>query len=104
MKFKRFAGIGAFDIELNVVDPQQLIEVIAALEPTFGGINLEDIHISLDPSPEQIAQITRMAEEEVRRFGIESKVALLLHSSFGARDALPAVKMPLTRRHAMRAH
>jgi len=41
--FKKFAGIDVFDIELNESDPHRLVEVIAALEPTFGGINLEDI-------------------------------------------------------------
>jgi len=41
--FKKFAGIDVFDIELNELDPDKLIEIIAALEPTFGGINLEDI-------------------------------------------------------------
>ena len=41
--FKKFAGIDVFDLELAQSDPDQLIETIAALEPTFGGINLEDI-------------------------------------------------------------
>ena len=41
--FKKFAGIDVFDIEIAERDPARLIEVIAALEPTFGGINLEDI-------------------------------------------------------------
>ncbi|MEJ7137889.1 NADP-dependent malic enzyme [Amphibiibacter pelophylacis] len=41
--FKKFAGIDVFDIEINESDPEKLIEIIAALEPTFGGINLEDI-------------------------------------------------------------
>jgi len=41
--FKKFAGIDCFDIEVNELDPVKLVEVIAALEPTFGGINLEDI-------------------------------------------------------------
>jgi malate dehydrogenase (oxaloacetate-decarboxylating)(NADP+) len=41
--FKKFAGIDVFDLEINERDPDKLIEVIAALEPTFGGINLEDI-------------------------------------------------------------
>src|SRR3546814_8996257 len=41
--FKKFAGIDVFDIELDALDPQRLIDVVAALEPTFGGINLEDI-------------------------------------------------------------
>ncbi|MBI5610174.1 MAG: NADP-dependent malic enzyme, partial [Deltaproteobacteria bacterium] len=41
--FKKFAGIDVFDIEMNESDPDKLIDHIAALEPTFGGINLEDI-------------------------------------------------------------
>ncbi len=41
--FKKFAGIDVFDIELAENDPDRLVEIIAALEPTFGGINLEDI-------------------------------------------------------------
>ncbi|HSR62236.1 MAG TPA: NADP-dependent malic enzyme [Gammaproteobacteria bacterium] len=41
--FKKFAGIDVFDIEINEQDPEKLIEIIASLEPTFGGINLEDI-------------------------------------------------------------
>ena len=41
--FKKFAGIDVFDIELNESDPMKLVDVIVALEPTFGGINLEDI-------------------------------------------------------------
>jgi len=41
--FKKFAGIDVFDIEINEKDPDKLVEIIAALEPTFGGINLEDI-------------------------------------------------------------
>jgi malate dehydrogenase (oxaloacetate-decarboxylating)(NADP+) len=41
--FKKFAGIDVFDIELAQNDPDKLVDIIAALEPTFGGINLEDI-------------------------------------------------------------
>ena len=41
--FKKFAGIDVFDIELAELDQEKLVDVIAALEPTFGGINLEDI-------------------------------------------------------------
>lgn len=41
--FKKFAGIDCFDIEINEKDPEKLVEIIAGLEPTFGGINLEDI-------------------------------------------------------------
>jgi malate dehydrogenase (oxaloacetate-decarboxylating)(NADP+) len=55
--FKKFAGIDVFDIEIEQRDPQKLIEVIAALEPTFGAINLEDIK-----APECF-----MVERELRR-------------------------------------
>ncbi|MBN3520132.1 NADP-dependent malic enzyme [Algoriphagus lutimaris] len=41
--FKKFAGIDVFDIEINEKDPKKLIQTIKSLEPTFGGINLEDI-------------------------------------------------------------
>ena len=41
--FRKFAGIDVFDIEINETDPDKLIDIIASLEPTFGGINLEDI-------------------------------------------------------------
>jgi malate dehydrogenase (oxaloacetate-decarboxylating)(NADP+) len=55
--FKKFAGIDVFDIEIDQRDPHKLIEVIAALEPTFGAINLEDIK-----APECF-----MVERELRR-------------------------------------
>ncbi|MFC3625836.1 NADP-dependent malic enzyme [Vogesella amnigena] len=41
--FKKFAGVDVFDIELNENDPDKLVDIICAMEPTFGGINLEDI-------------------------------------------------------------
>ncbi|GMV30160.1 MAG: malic enzyme [Rhodanobacteraceae bacterium] len=41
--FQKFAGIDVFDIEVNELDPDKLVDIIASLEPTFGGINLEDI-------------------------------------------------------------
>jgi malate dehydrogenase (oxaloacetate-decarboxylating)(NADP+) len=41
--FKKFAGIDVFDIEIDETDPDRLVDIIASLEPTFGGINLEDI-------------------------------------------------------------
>lgn len=43
MLFQKFAGIDVFDIEIDERDPERLIEIIASLEPSFGGINLEDI-------------------------------------------------------------
>ncbi len=41
--FKKFANIDVFDIEVDALDPERFVDVVAALEPTFGGINLEDI-------------------------------------------------------------
>lgn len=41
--FKKFAGLDSFDIEINESDPDKLVDIIASMEPTFGGINLEDI-------------------------------------------------------------
>ena len=41
--FKIFADIDVFDIEINETDPEKFVQIVKALEPTFGGINLEDI-------------------------------------------------------------
>ncbi len=41
--FKKFADIDVFDIEINATDPEEFVRIVAALEPTFGGINLEDL-------------------------------------------------------------
>jgi len=54
---------------------------------------LVDTHVNLDPSAVELAEITCMAAEEVRRFGIVPKVALLSHSNFGSSDAPSALKM-----------
>ncbi|MGF6970377.1 phosphate acetyltransferase [Paraburkholderia sp. WC7.3g] len=56
-------------------------------------IFLVDTHVNVDPTPEQLAEITIMAAEEVCRFGIEPKVALLSHSNFGTSNAPSAQKM-----------
>jgi malate dehydrogenase (oxaloacetate-decarboxylating)(NADP+) len=52
-----------------------------------------DTYVNYDPSAEQIAEMTVLAVEEIRRFGIRPRVALLSHSSFGAADTPTAVKM-----------
>jgi len=57
---------------------------------------LVDTHVNLDPTAEQLAEITLMAAEEIRRFGIAPKVALLSHSNFGSSDAPSALKMRQT--------
>jgi malate dehydrogenase (oxaloacetate-decarboxylating)(NADP+) len=54
---------------------------------------LVDTHVNLDPSAEQLAEITTMAAAAIRRFGIEPKAALLSHSNFGSSDAPSALKM-----------
>lgn len=56
--FKIFAGIDAFDIELDANEPEKMIEVVKAMTPTFGGINLEDIK-----APESFTIETRLKEE-----------------------------------------
>jgi malate dehydrogenase (oxaloacetate-decarboxylating)(NADP+) len=56
-------------------------------------IFLVDTHVNVDPTPEQLAEITIMAADEVRRFGIEPKVALVSHSNFGSSNAPTAQKM-----------
>ncbi len=44
--FKKFAGIDVFDIEIDANEVDRIVDVVAALEPTFGGINLEDIKVA----------------------------------------------------------
>src|SRR5690606_17511105 len=55
--FKKFAGIDVVDIEINETDPDKLVDIIASLEPTFGGINLEDIK-----APESFEIVRRLRE------------------------------------------
>jgi len=57
---------------------------------------LVDTHINYDPTAEQLAEITIMAADEMRRFGIQPKAALLSHSNFGSSDQPTAVKMRQT--------
>ena len=52
-----------------------------------------DTYVTLDPTAEEIAEMTLLAAEEIRRFGIEPKAALLSHSNFGSRDSASAIKM-----------
>lgn len=54
---------------------------------------IADTYVNQDPSAEELAEMTLLAAEEVRRFGITPKVALLSHSSFGSSNAASAVKM-----------
>ena len=59
-------------------------------------IFLVDTHVNYDPTPEQLAEITTMAAEEMMRFGIKPKAALLSHSNFGSSNQASAVKMRQT--------
>ncbi len=59
-------------------------------------IFLVDTHVNVDPTAEQLSEITAMAAEEMLRFGIQPKAALLSHSNFGTSDAASAVKMRRT--------
>ncbi|MBS0924804.1 NADP-dependent oxaloacetate-decarboxylating malate dehydrogenase [Providencia sp. JGM181] len=64
----------------------------ALLLPT-GNTFIADTYVNEDPTPEELAEITLMAADTVRRFGIEPKVALLSRSSFGSSDCVSAQKM-----------
>jgi malate dehydrogenase (oxaloacetate-decarboxylating)(NADP+) len=69
------------------------IFALSALILQSGAIFLCDTHMNLDPSAEEIAEMTCLAAREVEGFGIEPKVALLSHSSFGASNSRSAKKM-----------
>jgi malate dehydrogenase (oxaloacetate-decarboxylating)(NADP+) len=58
-----------------------------------GPLFMTDTYVSYDPHPEQLAEITLLACDQLRRFGIEPKVALLSHSNFGTEDTPSAAKM-----------
>jgi malate dehydrogenase (oxaloacetate-decarboxylating)(NADP+) len=58
-----------------------------------GPLFIADTYVSYDPTAEQLAEITLLAADEVRRFGIEPKIALLSHSNFGSEDTASARKM-----------
>ncbi len=58
-----------------------------------GPLFMTDTYVSYDPGPEQLAEITLLAADQLRRFGIEPKVALLSHSNFGSEETPSAAKM-----------
>jgi malate dehydrogenase (oxaloacetate-decarboxylating)(NADP+) len=85
---------GAFAEHLNYV--RQVIGLREGVR-TLGTMNMVilggrplfmcDTYVNFDPSPEQLAELTQLAAEEVRRFGLVPSVALLSHSSFGSADS-----------------
>ncbi|MCO6390323.1 NADP-dependent malic enzyme [Aliihoeflea aestuarii] len=73
----------------GVTDMSALSMLISQRGVTF----FTDTYVSVDPSAEEIAEMTTLAAAEIRRFGIEPKAALLSHSNFGSRDSASALKM-----------
>ena len=65
---------------------------------------IADTYVNDDPSPEEIVGITKMAAEEVSRFGITPKIALLSHSNFGSTDSISARKVRDARRLLLERH
>jgi malate dehydrogenase (oxaloacetate-decarboxylating)(NADP+) len=66
---------------------------LTALVLPSGNFFICDTHVAVDPTAEDISEMTRLAAEEIRRFGITPKVALLSHSNFGSSSSESAVKM-----------
>ena len=69
------------------------LSTLSMLITQRGVIFLTDTYVTIDPTPEEIAEMTVLAAEEISRFGIEPKAALLSLSDFGSRDAPSALKM-----------
>jgi malate dehydrogenase (oxaloacetate-decarboxylating)(NADP+) len=69
------------------------LSALSMLISTRGVIFLTDTYVTVDPSADEIAEMTILAAEEIRRFGIEPKAALVSHSNFGSRDSPSALKM-----------
>jgi len=73
----------------GVMDLSALSMLITQRGPLF----FTDTYVSVDPTVDEIAEMTMLAAEEIRRFGLEPKAALLSHSNFGSRDSPSALKM-----------
>ena len=69
------------------------LSALSMLISNEGVVFFTDTHITLDPTPEEIVEMTILAADEIRRFGIEPVAALLSHSDFGSRDSESARKM-----------
>ncbi|KMN37591.1 MULTISPECIES: NADP-dependent malic enzyme [unclassified Chromobacterium] len=85
-----------FDIVETVLgynNPEQVAGAMNALILPTGNIFIADTYVNADPSAEQLASITRMASESIKRFGIAPKAALLSNSSFGTLNSASAQKM-----------
>jgi malate dehydrogenase (oxaloacetate-decarboxylating)(NADP+) len=69
------------------------LSALTLLISNEGATFFTDTHIALDPTPEEITEMTILAADEIRRFGIEPVAALLSHSDFGSRESESALKM-----------
>ena len=69
------------------------LSTLSMLITQRGIVFFTDTYVSVDPTAEEIAEMTVLAAEEISRFGIEPKAALLSHSNFGSRDSASALKM-----------
>ena len=69
------------------------ISALSVLILNHGSYFLADTHVTVDPSAEELAEMTVLAAHHVRRFGIEPKIALLSHSNFGSSPAPCAAKV-----------
>jgi malate dehydrogenase (oxaloacetate-decarboxylating)(NADP+) len=115
---RRHTLIGAMMIHMGVADGMicgtfgthrlhlQYVDQVIGLRPgasVYGALNIlmlpgrqiaiVDTHVNIDPTAEQLTELTLMAAEQLRRLGIVPRVALLSHSNFGSSDAPSAVKM-----------
>jgi len=81
--------IDVFGVKEDVMTPAAM----SLLQTSHGPLFICDTHVNVDPTAEQVAAMTQMAAEEVKRFGIMPKVALLSHSNFGNDDTPSARKM-----------
>lgn len=91
---------GTVDIHLHYIDQvlgkRAGVDVYAAMNGLIlpdRQVVLTDTHINTDPNAKQLAEITLLAAEQMRRFGLEPRVALLSHSNFGTSDSPSAQKM-----------
>jgi malate dehydrogenase (oxaloacetate-decarboxylating)(NADP+) len=78
---------------IGLADRVQDFSTLSLLISARGGLFLADTHVGYDPTAGQIAEMTLLAADHIRRFGITPKAALVSHSNFGSRDSATAQKM-----------
>ena len=78
---------------IGLADGIRDVSAISGLVTQKGAFFFCDTHVTIDPSPEELVEMTAMAASEVRRFGIEPKIALISHSDFGTHNDANALRM-----------